>query len=138
MKQPAFSTGNAQILSPGGTLVQAAAAPVQPQPTPTIVQQAPQQQAAIQVDQSDPNKWQMVPTSIQQAVIQQTVQVPQAPTQQVWALTQFFFLFAFCEKIIYLPRKQINDPLSRGNIFLFHSSQQLPRLRLGPLKGFLS
>ena len=26
----------------------------------------------------------------------------------------------------------------RGNTFLFHSSQQLPRLRLGPLKGFLN
>merc|ERR1719249_56051 len=44
--------GNAQILSPGGTLVQAA--PAQPQPTaPTIVQQTPQQQQApIQVEQS--------------------------------------------------------------------------------------
>ena len=26
----------------------------------------------------------------------------------------------------------------RGNTILFRSSQQLPRLRLGPLKGFLS
>ena len=33
----------------------------------------------------------MVPTSIQQAVIQQNVQVP-APTKQVWTLAQCFLM----------------------------------------------
>ena len=40
-----------------------------------------------------------------------------------------FFLFPFCEKSM--------TP-SQGNTILFCSSQQLPRLRLGPSKGFLS
>ena len=56
---------------------------------------------------------------------------------QVWPLTQLLFCFLFVKKIIYLPVGQINDP-HRGNTILFHSSQQLPRLRLGPSKGFLS
>ena len=46
---------------------------------------------------------------------------------QVWPLTQFF-MFPFCESMT--PR--------RGNTVLFRSSQQLPSLRLGPLKSFLS
>ena len=48
-----------------------------------------------------------------------------------------FFLFPFCKKIIDLPGGQINDP-SSGNTILCSSYQQLPCLRLGPLKGFLS
>ena len=55
---------------------------------------------------------------------------------QVWSPTQFF-LFPFCEKsLIYLEGKSMAP--HRGNNILFCSSQQLPRLRLGPLKGFLS
>ena len=45
--------------------------------------------------------------------------------------------FLFVKRIIDLPGGQINEP-SLGNIFLFCSSQQLPRLRLGLLKSFLS
>ena len=41
---------------------------------------------------------------------------------QVWPLTQFFSVSFFV----------------RGNTILLRSSQQLPRLRLGPSKGFLS
>ena len=55
---------------------------------------------------------------------------------QVWSLTQFF-LFPFCEKsLICLEGKSMTP--HRGNTILFRSSQQLPRLRLGPSKGFLS
>ena len=57
-------------------------------------------------------------------------------TLQVWPLTQIFSV-SFLWKIIDLLGGQINDP-SSGNNILFRSSQQLPRLRLGPLKGFLS
>ena len=35
-----------------------------------------------------------------------------------------------------MPGGQINDPSSGNGTFLFHSSQQHPRLHLGPLKGF--
>ena len=55
-------------------------------------------------------------------------------SQQVWLLTHFF-LFPFCEiSLICLEGKSMTP--SRGNTILFHSSQQLPRLRLGPSKGF--
>ena len=54
----------------------------------------------------------------------------------VWPLTQFFFLFLFCE-LIDLPGGQINDP-SLGKHYSKSSSQQLTRLRLRPSKGFLS
>ena len=50
---------------------------------------------------------------------------------QVWSLTQFFFGFLFCEKsLICLEGKSMTP--HRGNTILFRSSQQLPRLRLGP------
>ena len=56
---------------------------------------------------------------------------------QVWTLTQFFFLFPFCENsLICLEGKSMTP--HRGNTILFRSSQQLPRLRLGSSKGFLS
>ena len=55
---------------------------------------------------------------------------------QVWPLTQFF-LFPFCKNsMICLEGKSMTP--HRGNTILFGSSQQLPRLRLGPSKGFLS
>ena len=55
---------------------------------------------------------------------------------QVWTLTHFF-LFPFCENsLICLEGKSMTP--HQGNTILFRSSQQLPRLRLGPLKGFLS
>ena len=44
-----------------------------------------------------------------------------------------FFRFPFLKKIIDLP----GGLTGRQNTILFCSSQQLPRLRLGPLKGFL-
>ena len=46
------------------------------------------------------------------------------------ATNSILFCFLFCGG-------QINDP-SSGITFLFRSSQQLPRLPLGPSKGFLS
>ena len=56
--------------------------------------------------------------------------------QQVWPLTHFF-LFPFCIKsLICLEGKSITPYW--GDTILFSSSQQLPRLRLGPLKSFLS
>ena len=55
---------------------------------------------------------------------------------QVWPLTQLF-LFPFCENsLICLEGKSMTP--HRGNTILFRSSQQFPRLRLGPSKGFLS
>ena len=56
--------------------------------------------------------------------------------KEVWPLTQFF-LFPFGEKsLICLEGKSMTP--HRGDTILFRSSQQLPRLRLGPSKGFLS
>ena len=52
----------------------------------------------------------------------------------VWPLTQYFFLFPFCTKSLICP----DHTPRRENTTLFHCSQQLPLLRLGPLKGFLS
>ena len=58
-------------------------------------------------------------------------------TPQVWPLTHFLFLFPSCENsLICLEGKSMTP--CRGNTILFRSSQQLPRLRLGPSKGFLS
>ena len=55
---------------------------------------------------------------------------------QVWTLTHFF-LFPFCKNsLICLDGKSMTP--RRGKTIFFRSSQQLPRLRLGPLKGFLS
>ena len=51
--------------------------------------------------------------------------------------TNSFFLFPFCEKSLICLQGKSMTP-HRGNTFLFRSSQQLPRLRLGPSKGFLS
>ena len=65
---------------------------------------------------------------------------PQIEPHQVYQLAQFlieFQLFA-TKKIIDLPEGQINGLMCRGDAFLFCSSQQLSRLCLGPLKGFLS
>ena len=56
---------------------------------------------------------------------------------QVWTLTQIFFCFVFV-KTHWFAWRANQLPLHRGNTVLFRSSQQLPRLRLGPLKGFLS
>ena len=56
---------------------------------------------------------------------------------KVWTLTQFYSVFFFCKKsLICLEGKSMTP--QRGNTILFRSSQQLPRLRLGPSKGFLS
>ena len=55
---------------------------------------------------------------------------------QVWALTQFFLLPFSENSLICLEGKSMTP--HRGNTILFRSSQQLPRLRLGPSKGFLS
>ena len=48
-----------------------------------------------------------------------------------------FFLFPFCKKSLICPEGKSMTP-RRRNTILFRSSQQLPRLRLGPSKGFLS
>ena len=48
-----------------------------------------------------------------------------------------FFLIPFCENsLICLEGKSMTP--HRGNTILFRSSQQLPRLGLGPSKDFLS
>ena len=57
-------------------------------------------------------------------------------SHQVWPLTQFF-LFPLCKKSLICLEVKSMTPY-RGNTILFRSSQQLPRLRLGPSKGFLS
>ena len=54
---------------------------------------------------------------------------------QVWPLTQIFFCFLFV-KSPGPPGKSMTP--HQGNTILFRSSQQLPRLCLRPLKGFLS
>ena len=56
---------------------------------------------------------------------------------QVWPLTQFFSVSFFCEKSLICLEGKLMTP-HQGNIILFRSSQQLPRLRLGPSNGFLS
>ena len=53
------------------------------------------------------------------------------------ATNSILFLFPFCKKsFICLEGKSMTP--HRRNTILFRSSQQLPRLRLGPSKGFLS
>ena len=48
-----------------------------------------------------------------------------------------YFLLPFCENsLICLEGKSMTP--QQGDTILFRSSQQLPRLRLGPSKGFLS
>ena len=53
------------------------------------------------------------------------------------ATNLIFFLFPFCEKSLICLKGKSMTP-HRGNTILFRSYQQLPRLRLGPSKGFLS
>ena len=48
-----------------------------------------------------------------------------------------FYLFPFCKKSLICLEGKSMIP-RRGMTFLFRSSQKLPCLRLGPLKGFLS
>ena len=55
---------------------------------------------------------------------------------QVWTLSKFFSV-SFCKKSLICLEDKTMTP-HRGNTILFRSSQQLPRLRLGPSKGFLS
>ena len=55
---------------------------------------------------------------------------------QVWPLTHFS-CFLFCEKSLICREGKSMTP-HRGKTILFRSSQQLPHLRLRPLKGFLS
>ena len=53
------------------------------------------------------------------------------------ANNSIFFCFLFCEKsLICLEGKSMTP--HRGKTILFRSSQQLPRLHLGPSKGFLN
>ena len=53
------------------------------------------------------------------------------------ATNSIFFCFHFVKKsLICLDGKSLTP--QRGNTILFRSSQQLPRVRLGPLRGFLS
>ena len=52
------------------------------------------------------------------------------------ATNSIFFLFPFCGKSLTCLEGKSMTP-HRGNTILFHSSQQLPRLHLGRLKGFL-
>ena len=62
--------------------------------------------------------------------------MPEGGPDQVWPLSNSFFV-CFCKKsLICLEGKSMTP--HRGNTSLFHSSQQLPRLRLRPSKGFLS
>ena len=56
--------------------------------------------------------------------------------QQVWLLTEFF-LCPFCKNSLICLEGKSMTPYW-GNTILFRSSQQLPGLRLGPSKGFLS
>ena len=57
-------------------------------------------------------------------------------TNQVWPPPKFF-LFPLTEKSLICREGKLMSPLL-GNTIIFPSSQQLPRLRLRPLKGFLS
>ena len=61
---------------------------------------------------------------------------PSFTKQQVWPLTQFFSV-SFCENSLICLKGKSMTP-HRGNTILFRSSQQLPRLRLGLSKGFMS
>ena len=68
-------------------------------------------------------------------MLPETPKQRELPSRSVHQL--IFFCFLFCEKsLICLEGKSMTP--SRGNTILFRSSQQLPRLRLGPSKGFLS
>ena len=55
---------------------------------------------------------------------------------QVWPLTQFFSI-SFCKKSLICLEGKSKTPF-RENSFFFCSSQQLPCLRLRPLKSFFS
>ena len=63
------------------------------------------------------------------------VSKPMLLKHQVWPLTHFF-LFPFCKNSLICLEGKSTTP-HRGNTILFRSSQRLPRLRLGPLRGFL-
>ena len=52
------------------------------------------------------------------------------------ATNSIFFCFLFVKKPLICI--SISTTPHRGNTIFFRSSQQLPRLRLGPLKDFLS
>ena len=65
-----------------------------------------------------------------------TLLVNELLVQQVWPLTRFF-LFPFCKKSLICPKGKSMTPLW-GNPIFCSPSQQLPRLRLRPLKGSLS
>ena len=52
--------------------------------------------------------------------------------RQVWSLTQFFSV-SFCKKSLICLEGKSMTPCRGDTIILFRSSQQLPRLRLGPL-----
>ena len=56
---------------------------------------------------------------------------------QVWPPNSTFFCFLFRETSL-ICQEGKSMTLCQGNTNLFRSSQQLPRLRLGTLKGFLS
>ena len=53
------------------------------------------------------------------------------------ATNSIFFCFLFCENSLICLEGKSMTPHQENN-FLFRSSQQLPRLCLGPSKGFLS
>ena len=53
------------------------------------------------------------------------------------ATNSSFFCFLFVKKSLICLKSKSMTP-HWGNTFLFHSSQQLPCLHLGPLNGFLS
>ena len=57
-------------------------------------------------------------------------------SHKVWPLAQFFLSPFLKRSLICLEGKSMTP--SWGNTILFRSSRQLPRLRLGPSKGFLS
>ena len=91
----------------------------------------------------DPNQAIRFLSGVKSQLFGETAPSPVVPSlstpeenDQVWPLIHFF-LFPFCENsLICLEGKSMTP--RRGNTILFRSSQQLPRLRLGPLKGFLS
>ena len=70
-------------------------------------------------------------------VVAASVNLVVEKTESGLATNSIFFLFPFCEKsLICLEGKSMTP--HRGNTIPFRSTQQLPRLRLGHSKGFLS
>ena len=88
--------------------------------------------AAPLTSSADGGRRPLAPLGPQRECQEHSGEVSQQQQPQVWPLTHF----CWKKSLICLEGKLLTP--HRGNTIIFCSSQQLHRLRLGPLKGFLS